>query len=108
MAARRHGYSLENHESSQLSGELIDWADWVFAMTPSHLHQVHLLGGKGKSELLVGYAAGADGFDAETDERSPSVPDPFGGDDQVYEDTFLVLENYVQAVIRRLMEEQAG
>jgi len=108
LAARRHGYSLENHESSELTEELVEWADWVLAMTPSHLNRVHLLGGQAKSGLLGSYGTETDRGGAETGGTSPSVPDPFGGDDQMYESTFLVLEAYIQAAVKRLMEEVAG
>lgn len=108
LAARRHGYSLEAHQSSELSVELVEWADWVLAMTPSHLHQVHLLGGQAKSELLGSYGGDTENAVKETGGELPSVPDPFGGDAQVYEETFLVLEDYVHAALKRLMEEIAG
>jgi protein-tyrosine phosphatase len=108
LVASRHGYSLETHESTELSEDLVEWADRVFAMTPSHLHQVHLMGGAGKSELLGSYGAGPENSGAKRDQAPLSVPDPFGGDDEVYEETFLVLEAYVHAAIKRLMEEEAG
>jgi protein-tyrosine phosphatase len=107
-AARRHGYSLESHQSSELTRELVDWADRVFAMTPGHLHQVLLLGGQGKAELLGAYGTSPEGVIPKGGEAQPSVPDPFGGDDQVYEETFLVLEDYVDAALRRLLEEIGG
>ena len=109
LAALRHGYSLETHESSELSEELVEWADRVLAMTPSHLHQVHLLGGQSKAELLGSYAAVAENADGrEAGGVPPSVPDPFGGDDQVYEETFLALEGHVHAAVERLLKEIAG
>jgi protein-tyrosine-phosphatase len=108
LAALRHGYSLETHESSELSEELVEWADWVLAMTPSHLHQVHLLGGQSKAELLGSYGAVAENAEREEGGIPPSVPDPFGGDDQVYEEAFLVLEDYVHAAVERLLKEIAG
>lgn len=108
LAAYRHGYSLEAHESCELSEELVEWADWILAMTPSHLHRVQLLGGGGKSELLGSYGADPEGSAAEADGTPPSVPDPFGGDDRVYDETFLVLKAYVHAAIQRLVEEIAG
>lgn len=108
LAALRHGYSLETHESSELSEELVDWADWVLAMTPSHLSQVYLLGGKAKADLLGSYGVVAGSAENETGGGPPSVPDPFGGDDQVYEETFLVLENYVHAAVERLIKDLVG
>lgn len=99
-AVLRHGLTLTDHASSPLSPELIEWADLVLTMGPSHLARVHELGGAEKSALLGAFAQGEDWlFD-------PAVPDPFGGDDETYEATFRTLEGLVIAALDRLSKEQ--
>jgi protein-tyrosine-phosphatase len=98
-AAKRHGLSLESHSSTPLSREAVDWADLILTMGPSHLMRVHELGGDGKSALLGAYAGGSD------DATGPAVPDPYGGDDEVYEATFRTLETLVRAALERLAGE---
>ena len=96
-AAQRHGLALNAHLSSPLSQELIDWADLILTMGPSHLIRVMELGGEGKGVLLGAYAQGKDATAME-----PAVPDPYGGDDEMYEATFATVEAYVKAVLKRL------
>ena len=93
--ARRHGHSLEGHASTALSRELVEWADWIFAMGPGHLHRLEVLGSGEKAILLGAFAneESPDGIGAGGNHLA--VPDPFGGDDELYERTFLTLEKYV-------------
>jgi protein-tyrosine-phosphatase len=100
-AAHRHGLALDGHLSSPLSQELIETADLILTMSLSHLIRVVEMGGEGKSALLGAYAQEGDGRATE-----PSVPDPFGGDDQVYETAFLTLEAYVRGVLQRLPSQE--
>jgi protein-tyrosine-phosphatase len=99
QAVRRHGLTLRGHSSSPLSRELIDWADLILTMGPSHLMTVLELGGNGKSALLGAFALGLG------DALEPAVPDPYGGDDETYEATFLTLETMVTQVLGRLARE---
>jgi protein-tyrosine-phosphatase len=101
-AARRHGLSLEDHESTPLGSELVEWADHIFTMGSTHLHTVREMGGTGKSALLGAYARG--GTPAEND---LSVPDPFGGDDEIYEETYQTLVIYVGLILNRLISEDS-
>jgi protein-tyrosine-phosphatase len=105
-AARRHGLSLEGHRSNRLSAELVEWAGLVLAMGPSHLDRVREMGGGGKGALLGAYALGRG--DGEPPGADLAVPDPFGGDDQGYEDTYRTLERYVARALERLREEGEG
>ena len=89
--------ALNTHLSSPLSQELIDWADLILTMAPSHLIRVKDFGGEGKGALLGAYAQGNDETAME-----PAVPDPYGGDDEMYEATFVTVERYVKAVLKRL------
>ena len=96
-AARRHGLELESHRSTPLTPPAVAEADLVLAMTPSHLARVLELGGGGKSHLLGAYAAGGKGASG-----GAAVPDPFGGSDAEYEETFTLLEALVEDAMRRI------
>ena len=101
-AAHRHGLSLEGHSATRLSPELVQWADKVLAMGPSQLEAVGALGGGEKAVLLGAFAEGVrPGGGAE----DLAVPDPYGGDDEVYEETLEVLKHYVTLAMRRLAGE---
>jgi len=101
-AVGRHGLSLEEHKSVALSEELAEWADLIFAMGMGHLHRIEMLGGGEKMTLLSAFAKN-DGFQMGSGEGEElGVPDPFGGDDGVYEETFRTLERYVELTIDRL------
>lgn len=101
-AAGRHGLDLGAHRSQPLSPELIAWADLILAMTPGHLARLLEAGAGHKAQLLTEFAAGreASGVPA-------SVPDPFGGSDREYEETFTLLQELVEAAIQRLAPQIA-
>ncbi|MBT8395850.1 MAG: hypothetical protein HKO65_11285 [Gemmatimonadetes bacterium] len=104
--AARRGRSLSAHRSTPLSRELVGWADWVLVMSPGHLDQVERLGGVGKVALLGAFAFG-EGEESGTTSRHPlAVPDPFGGDDERYDETYRTLERYVNMALRRLVESR--
>lgn len=101
--ARRHGLDLEGHSSTPLDEDLVAWADLVLTMGSTHLRRVLELGGEGKSALL-----GAFGQDRKPSGRAGpglEVPDPFGGDDEAYEQTFRRVEQYVVAALGALAKE---
>ena len=101
-AARRHGLSLEKHVSTVLSKELVEWADWIFAMGPGHLFRLRELGGEEKAVLLGAFATVGMEERTGAEPNHLAVPDPFGGDAEVYEQTFLTLERYVTLAMKRL------
>lgn len=96
-AAQRRGLDLSEHRSRAVTVELLDQADLVLAMTQGHLLRVVELGGGGSAALLPSFAAGEDDLDL-----APAVPDPFGGPDEVYEETFQLLEVLVDRTLSRL------
>jgi protein-tyrosine phosphatase len=93
--AERHGVPMREHRSRVLTPELIEWADLVLGMSPSHLMTVHHLGGGDKASLLGDFAAGGDG------EGYP-VPDPYGGDAGIYQRTLVELDRLIRASLDRL------
>jgi hypothetical protein len=58
------------------------------------------MGGGSKAFLLRAYAEGRD-----RGGNHLSVPDPFGGDDEVYEGTFRTLEQLIEKALKRLRQE---
>jgi len=95
--AARHGLDLSRHSSTQLTPELLDWADLVLTMSPLHLARVQEAGGGDKADLLTAFAAGS-----EAGAATDTVPDPFGGSDADFEATFTVLEELVERALHRL------
>ena len=67
-------------------------ADVVLTMSEGHLVRVAALGGEGRVDLLTRFAEAGDS----------GVPDPFGGDDAVYRETYRVLEALVSRALDRL------
>jgi protein-tyrosine-phosphatase len=103
-----HRQSLENHSANRLSPELLEWADLVLTMGPGHLLQVRMLGAGERASLLGAFAHGH-GPGEEVDEGEDwAVPDPFGGDDELYEATYQDLKRHVQAAMNRVAEEMGG
>ena len=98
-AAVRHGLDLSAHKSRPVDAELVDWADLILVMSPGHLLRLAEMGGAGKAALLDAFARGDD---ADADDGGFGVPDPFGGDDDAYEETYRSLEELVAKALRRL------
>ncbi len=96
-AAGRHGLDLSQHRSQALTDELVRGVDLVLTMTPAHLERVVELGAGDRAALLAAFAQGGDAA-----EGYPPVPDPFGGSDDTYEETFLLLQTLVERSLLRL------
>ncbi len=95
VAARR-GIDLERHSSARLDERLVDWADLILVMSPSHAEPVVWLGGGEKVALLGDFAAGEVGV-------GRPVRDPYGGEEAVYEETYQELEHLISASLDRLV-----
>lgn len=77
-----------------LTPSIVEQSDLILTMGPSHLERVHALGGGAKAQLLSSFASqGA---------VATPVGDPFGGDLDVYRQTFAELHALVRAVLDRL------
>lgn len=94
VAARR-GLDLNAHRSAPFDAEQAEWADLILTMSPSHLEAVRRSGAGDRAALLGDFAAGSEGS------GSP-VPDPFGGPEALYEETFRELEHLVSDALDRL------
>lgn len=95
-AMERRGLSLAQHRAQGITRAMLDAADIVLVMGPSHYAALKSLCAEGKLYTLCDYA-GADG----------AVADPFGGDDALYEDCAAQLEALLGSAMERLYEDRA-
>ena len=93
-----HGLDLSGHLTHSLTPELVAWADLILAMGPSHALRAVQLGGDGRTALLTAFAQG----DEEGGGEQEAVPDPFGGDDDAYKQTYDALLDLIARALRRL------
>ena len=96
-AGARHGLDLSGHRSRPVDDELLGWADLILVMSPGHLLRLAELGIVGKAAVLDTFAQGKEGSGEGAD-----VPDPFGGDDDCYEEAYRTLEELVGKVLHQL------
>ncbi len=89
---------ISQHQARLLTRELLDSYDLVLAMGPHHVERVEALGGKGKTFLITTYASrGA---------SDRPIGDPFGGELELYRETYDELERELQRVFDRIAAER--
>jgi protein-tyrosine-phosphatase len=93
LVARDAGLDLEAHASRLLTPALVEWADLILTMSPSHLSAVAGLGGAEKMALVT---------DFEGEGGGRFVDDPFGADLEAYRRTYRRLETAIEAVLERI------
>lgn len=96
--ASSHGLDLEDHRSSPLTPDSAAGADLILGMSPGHVSRTREVAPHARVELLGSHALGVEGMEG------PSVPDPVGAPDEVYEETYRTLEGLVAKVMDRLEE----
>jgi protein-tyrosine-phosphatase len=94
-----HALDLSLHKARLLTRETIDQADLVLAMGPHHLERIEALGGRGKTFLLTSYGSRG------TTDRP--IGDPFGGELDLYRETFEELEREIRRAFERIAAERA-
>ena len=99
IVAADEGLSLEEHRSSSLDEEVVQWADLILTMTDQQMEAVARLGGEGKASMLAAFAAKS----GEVPDRG--VPDPFGGDAQTYRESFRMIADLVETTLERVGRE---
>jgi protein-tyrosine-phosphatase len=97
LVGLEHGLDLSAHRARLLSRDLVESSDLVLTMARHHGARVDELGGSGRVQVLGEYA-GLPPADAE-------VGDPFGGDLEIYRETFRQLERLIETVAERLAAE---
>ena len=95
--AARNGLDLSGHLSCPVGSDLLGWADLILVMSPGHLFPLAEMGVMGKAAVLDAFAKGGDGTG-----EAAEVPDPFGGDDRSYEETYQTLEDLVDKALHQL------
>ena len=93
VALERH-LDLGGHSAQQLTVDLVQGSDLILTMGPQHLERVLALGGAGKSHLLTAFGR--------PDGEPGAIPDPFGGDLEVYRMTFEELQREIRRVFDAL------
>lgn len=96
LVGLEHDLDLSGHRARLLSRELLEQSDLVLTMARHHRARVDELGGGGRTYVLGEYA-GRPPADAE-------VSDPFGGDLEVYRETYVQLDTLIDAVVARLTD----
>ena len=98
LVAMEHGLDLSRHRSRQLDRTMVQQADLVLTMGPSHLAAVRELGGEGKAALLSDYATHG--------ESVRPVSDPIGGELPVYRATYDELRTLIARALDRWLAER--
>ena len=98
-AGARVGLDLRAHRGRLLDPPLVQWADLILTMSPTHVDVVEDLGGADRVEVITDYAAGRGGL---AGRRSAGVHDPIGGNDDAYDETLEQLDGLVKRVLERL------
>lgn len=82
-----------DHRSSQVSNELVEWADYIFTMTSQHkmLLENSYPQSVGKTHTLKGFV-----------EQTGEISDPFGGSVATYRETFEELQEVIESVWKKI------
>jgi protein-tyrosine-phosphatase len=90
---------LSGHTARLLTREMIESYDLILTMGPHHVERIEALGGKGKTYLLTAYGSrGA---------SDRPIGDPFGGELDLYRETYDELEREVRRAFDRLAAERS-
>jgi protein-tyrosine phosphatase len=93
-AAEEVGLDLSGHRSQPLTPELIEGADIILGMTPSHVHVVEEMGGDRKVSLITDFMSGSD--------AGVPIRDPLGGAPEEYVEVRDRIALAVEALLNRL------
>jgi protein-tyrosine-phosphatase len=94
VVAQEQGLDLSAHESQPVTPTMIEWADLVLSMGPSHMYALAELGAGEKSALVTSFLEG--------ENTNHAIADPWGGDLAGYRETFAQLRVAVSALLDRL------
>jgi protein-tyrosine-phosphatase len=97
LVGMEKGLDLSAHTARQVTEALIEDADLVLGMSPSHVQRAQMMGGRGKTYLLGAFAG--------EDRDHSEVEDPYGGDLDDYRNTYAQLESLLTAAIGRIVRE---
>ena len=98
LVGMEHRADLGEHRSRQLTREMVEQADLVLVMGPSHLERVEAMGGRGKAHLLMDYASRGS--------AARAISDPYGGDLETYRATYEELAGGIRQLLDRVEAER--
>lgn len=101
IVARCYGLDLRGHRARALAPRLVEEAQLVLGMGPSHVNIARELDPGSEVALLTGY------LPPDHSERDAAVPDPAGGSLLDYEATLELLTATIQGLFEQL-EERFG
>jgi protein-tyrosine phosphatase len=90
---------LSRHHARLLTEELVRSNDLILGMGPHHVERAEALGAGSKAHLLTTYASNGD--------VDRPIGDPFGGELDLYRDTFVELEQELNRLFDRLTADRA-
>ena len=96
-AAEAHGLDLTGHRATFLTKKVAAWADLILVMSTAHFMSVTELGAGEISSLITSFADEREGGGI-----AESVPDPVGGTEQEYLETFDLIRDLVDKVLQRI------
>lgn len=102
LTARARGLDLGGHRSTPLDESLVAWADLVLAMEAGHVEAVRRVSPDARVAVVTEFLPQDD------PRHGGSVPDPIGGDREVYEETFELLERAVRGLLDRIGSDPAA
>lgn len=99
LVCMERGTDLSGHAARLLTSELLAEYDLVLAMGPHHVERVEALGMSGKAYLLSSYAShGA---------SDRPISDPFGGQLELYRETYEELDAQIRRALERIAAERS-
>ena len=99
LVALERGADLSIHRARLLTRDLVAGYDLILAMGPHHLERAEALGASGKAHLLTSFATHG------SSERA--VHDPFGGDLEIYRETYEELEREIRRAFDRIAAQRS-
>lgn len=99
LVCLERGTDLSPHHARLATRELIADYDLVLAMGPHHVERLEALGGRGKTHLLSSYASRG------ASERP--IGDPFGGELDLYRETYDELDRELRLLLDRIAAERS-
>lgn len=89
---------IHEHASSPLKGEDIEWATYIFTMTESHKQLIAMNYPQAieKTFTLKEFV--------KDDPADRDISDPFGGNEQIYEQTFHELSHWIKKLVEKLRD----
>lgn len=94
LVGMERGVNLSEHRSRNVDRDIVESADLILVMAPSHLARVRELDPDANVHLLGGFGSG--------EEERRAVQDPFGGDLAAYRETFDELERELSHLLDRI------